>query len=318
MWLWLELVGDSILNTFQFLFSIGIFPDYSLSAALGWNGLIGARTYLQLAPTTNLVILDDAKSIGGVWSKEKIYPNLFAQVGYGMFEYSFRPMKRENITSDRYISGETIHKYLSDFARDCDLTRRLRLETHIEKVEKSPIGGWKLTLTHGAPISCEKLIYASGPTSQPVIPRWPDQGFDRSIIHSSEVGSSMDALESVDRVTVVGAAKSSYDTVYLLIVAGKKVDWIIREDGSGPLAMCPPRFFGFNAVDFCSTRAAASFSPSIMNTTGLWNNFLQRTTLGMIMLTLYWRLATWLGARHAGYARTENLSKLRPIPVGQG
>ncbi len=39
----------------------------------------------------------------------------------------------------------------------------------------------------------------------------------------------MDALNRIDRATVVGAAKSSYDTVYLLLAAGKKVNWIIRD-----------------------------------------------------------------------------------------
>lgn len=227
---------------------------------LGWNGLIGARTYLQLAPNTNLVILDDGKSIGGVWSREKIYPNLYAQVGFGMFEYSFRPMRKENVTEDRYISGETVHNYLNDFAKDSDLIRRIRLETRVEKVEKLSTRRWKLHVAHAAPVVCQKLIYASGPTSHPVIPHWPKKSFNRPIIHSSEVGTSMETLRGIDRATVVGAAKSSYDTVYLLLAAGKSVDWIIREDGSGPLAITPPRYFGFNAVDLCSTRAAASFS----------------------------------------------------------
>ncbi|KAL8965208.1 MAG: hypothetical protein Q9183_003973 [Haloplaca sp. 2 TL-2023] len=284
----------------------------------GWNGLIGARTFLQLEPNANLVILDDGKSIGGVWSKEKIYPNLYAQVGYGMFEYSFRPMKNENVTKDRYISGETIHEYLFEFAKENDLLRRTRFETRVVQVKRLPTRGWQLHLDHGAPLVCQKLIYASGPTSSPVIPKWPMKGFQSPIIHSSETGSSLDMIRDVNHATVIGAAKSSYDTVYLLLAAGKKVDWIIRDDGSGPLAITPPRYFGFNAVDFCSTRAASSFSPSIMNTTGLWYRFLQRTLIGMMVTSLYWRVATWLGELHAGYAKSENASKLRPIPEGYG
>jgi len=294
------------------------FARLTILGYVGWNGLIGARTYLQLAPSTNLIILDDGNSIGGVWSKEKIYPNLYAQVGYGMFEYSFRPMKKENVTQDRYISGETVHHYLNDFARENDLIRRMRLNTRVDRVEKLSIGGWQLCVGHGAPIICQKLIFASGPTSHPVIPRWPRKDFNQPVIHSSEIGTSMDALNRIDRATVVGAAKSSYDTVYLLLAAGKKVDWLIREDGSGPLAITPPRYFGFNAVDFCSTRAAASFSPSIMNTSGLWYNFLQRTVIGMMLTMIYWRVATWLGEVHAGYAKSANASKLRPIPEGYG
>ncbi|KAL8873418.1 MAG: hypothetical protein Q9174_001113 [Haloplaca sp. 1 TL-2023] len=227
-------------------------------------------------------------------------------------------MKNEKVTKDRYIPGETIHEYLHKFAKDNDLLRRTRFETRVDEVKRLPTGGWQLNLEHGAPLVCQKLIYASGPTSSPVIPKWPVKDFTSPIIHSSETGSSLDKIQDIDRATVIGAAKSSYDTVYLLLAAGKKVDWIIREDGSGPLAITPPRYFGFNAVDFCSTRAASSFSPSIMNTTGLWYRFLQRTLIGMMVTSIYWRVATWLGELHAGYAKSENASKLRPIPEGYG
>ena len=273
---------------------------------------------MQLAPDTNLIILDDGKSIGGVWSKEKIYPNLYAQVGHGMFEYSFLPMKNENITGDRYISGGTVHDYLHDFAKVNGLIRRTRFETHVDNVQKLPTGGWRLQIAQGTPIICHKLIYASGATSHPVIPHWPKRNFNQPIIHSSETGTSMQALQGINSATIVGAAKSSYDTVYLLLAAGKKVDWIIREDGSGPLAIAPPRMFGFNTVDFISTRAAASFSPSIMNTNGRWYSFLQRTSMGMFLMMIYWRIATWLGELHAGYAKSKNASKLRPLPEGIG
>lgn len=227
-------------------------------------------------------------------------------------------MKNENITQDRYIPGETVCNYLNDFAQENDLVRRIRLETQVDQVEKLSSGGWKLLVAHGAPIVCEKLIYASGPTSSPVIPCWPRKDFNRPIIHSSETGTSIDALRAIDRATVVGAAKSSYDTVCFLLLEGKKVDWIIREDGSGALAIAPPRYLGFNAVDVCCTRAMASFSPSIMNTTGFWYHFLQRTVIGMMLTMSFWRFVTWLGEIHAGYAKSVNASKLKPIPEGYG
>ena len=235
-----------------------------------------------------------------------------------MFEYSFLPMKNENITGDRYISGETVHTYLNDFAIDSGLIQRTRFETHVDNVQKLSTGGWRLLLAKGGSIVCQKLIYASGATSHPVVPYWPQRDFNPPIIHSSETGTSMQALHGISSATVVGAAKSSYDTVYLLLAAGKRVDWIIREDGSGPLAIAPPRMFGFNTVDFISTRAAASFSPSVMNSNGSWNSFLQRTLIGMFLMTIYWRIATWLGELHAGYAKSKNASKLRPLPEGYG
>ena len=104
-------------------------PFFLSFLGTGWNGLISAKTYLEFRPSADLVILDDQKSFGGVWSKEKIYPSLYAQIKHGLFEYSFYPMRNEGVTADGYISGDTIHTYLSDFAQDFDLVRRTRLET---------------------------------------------------------------------------------------------------------------------------------------------------------------------------------------------
>lgn len=54
----------------------------------GWYGLVAARTYLRLRPETNLLILDSDNTVGGVWSKERLYPNLVAQVRLGVSWHS--------------------------------------------------------------------------------------------------------------------------------------------------------------------------------------------------------------------------------------
>ncbi|KAK8102441.1 hypothetical protein PG984_015587 [Apiospora sp. TS-2023a] len=259
----------------------------------GWYGLIAAHTYLQLAPETNLVIVDDGESIGGVWSTKRIYPDLFAQVGHGLFEYSFYPMKKTGLSPDRYISAQTIHDYLQSFAEDHDLVRRIRLRQKVTKAEK--LGGkWVLTLNGGAScVSAAKLIAATGVTSGPYVPGFPQTEFSKPILHSSELGKYISKLTGpkVQRVTVLGAAKSAYDTAFMLIKAGKQVDWIIRENGSGPLAIMPPRLMGFlNTVDVMATRAMASFSPAIMNTSGVWYNLIQRTRVGNSLAWAFWRV----------------------------
>jgi dimethylaniline monooxygenase (N-oxide forming) len=71
----------------------------------GWTGLISAKTYLDLAPETDLLIVDNEKSIGGVWCTERLYPDLYAQVSYPLFEYSFYDMPKEGITKDGFLSG---------------------------------------------------------------------------------------------------------------------------------------------------------------------------------------------------------------------
>ncbi|KAL9613791.1 MAG: hypothetical protein Q9167_001682 [Letrouitia subvulpina] len=287
----------------------------------GWYGLIAATTYLKLAPNTKLLIVDNGISIGGVWSKERIYPNLFAQVGHGLFEYSFYPMKKEGLTPDRYISGKTIHDYLNNFAKDHDLVKRISLNTQVTNIDKTKSDLWRLDIKNADPIKAKKLIVASGVSSDPYTPSWPKENFTKPIIHSAQIGTSLETLQgpNTNRVVVLGAAKSAYDTVFLLLKAGKKVDWIIREDGSGPLAIMPPRLLGIlNTVDVMATRALACFSPAILSTSGVWYKFLHKTRIGRVFTKHFWKNITRAAEYHAGYSKSPNAEKLRPIPTGYG
>lgn len=290
----------------------------------GWYGLIAATTYLRLAPDTKLLIIDDGKTIGGVWNRERIYPNLFAQVGHGLFEYSSYPMKKEGLTPDRYISGATIHHYLNDFAVACNLLDRIWLETRVTRITKirTDAGGWSLSIQgqKSGVLEVDKLIVASGVSSDPYIPNFPKTRFTNPVIHSADISSNLDNLKStnVKRVVILGAAKSAYDAVFLMLKSGKKVDWVIREDGTGPLAIMPPRLLGINTVDVMATRFLASFSPAILQTKGIVYQFLQRSSLGMSITSLFWRNVTRLAENYAGYGKSENAEKLRPFPKGFG
>lgn len=298
-----------------------IYEDKLLTFNKGWNGLISAYTLLQLAPDTNLLIVDNGQTIGGSWSKEKIYPNLYAQINTPKFEFSMWPMNPIGITEDGYIPAKTVHEYLVSFADHFGLTSRTRLETNVVEVTRQASNGkWLLAVEQGVDIVCEKLIYATGPTSSPVVPSWPQEGFNKPIIHSQTMGGHLSNIEKTcKRTTVVGGAKSAFDTVYMLVKAGQRVDWIMRESPSGPLSISAPTFLGlWSTVDHVSTRMAAAFSPSIMNTSGFWYRFLQRTSAGLLLTKLYWRVSTYLSAVHAGYDANEEIDKLRPQPYGYG
>lgn len=261
-----------------------------------------------------------------MWNAERIYPNLFAQVGHGLFEYSFYPMKEEGLTPDRYISGQTIHDYLNSFAREFGLVKRIQLRTRVTKVEKlaGSLPGWQLSAyVNGERMTLQtsKLIVASGVSSGPYVPNFPRMNYRRLILHSSEIGSKLSEIrsEKVQRVVILGAAKSAYDTVFMMLQSGKKVDWVIREDGSGPLAIMPPRLLGLlNCVDIMATRALACFSPAILQTEGFWYWFLQRSSVGKMLTTMFWQNLTRVAEMHAGYSRSENAGKLRPIPFSFG
>jgi hypothetical protein len=286
----------------------------------GWTGLICAKTYLEFEPHTNLILVDNGESIGGSWRKERIYPSLYAQVKYGQFEYSFFPMRHEGISNDGYIPGDTINRYLIDFAETYDLVRRSRLSTTVREIIRLSGCGWRLELEgENRAIECKKLIYCSGPTSHAVIPSWPTSNFNVPIIHSTETGTHLDAFDKIRRATVVGGAKSAFDTVFLLLKAGKHVDWVIRKDGSGAAALMPPTIFGLvNTIDVMSTRMFAAFGASIMATKGFRYRFIHRTVLGRVCHKAFWRITNWIAETHAGYSNSHNAYKLRALPHGEG
>jgi dimethylaniline monooxygenase (N-oxide forming) len=122
--------------------------------------------------------------------------------------------------------GKTIHNYLNSFAKEHDLPRRMRLETSVTKVARSSSGGWTLEVDNGPSVTCDKLIWAVGGTSAPILPKWPQENFTSTVIHSAQSGEYQQKIAEIDRAIVVGAAKSAFDTVYMLLKAGKKVDWV--------------------------------------------------------------------------------------------
>lgn len=54
----------------------------------GINGISAAKTYLQIDPNVDLLIIDSESSIGGVWCASRIYPGLTYEVPTPMTSFS--------------------------------------------------------------------------------------------------------------------------------------------------------------------------------------------------------------------------------------
>ncbi|KAF7915869.1 uncharacterized protein EAE98_010949 [Botrytis deweyae] len=284
----------------------------------GFYGLVAARNYLRLRPQTNLLIVDSNKTVGGVWCKERLYPNLIAQVPEGFFNYTDTPMPPQTgISTNGLIAGETIHEYLQTYAEQHDLLRRICFSSLVARAERCSTG-WKLHCQKMEKVECletTKLIVATGITSMPKMPRFRAQSVSIPIIHSKDLGSSSKSLESPDvrTVVVVGGAKSAYDTVYLLLSLGKKVIWIIRADGTGPHPLIPQTLFGYwRSLAVSSTRFMSYVSPSILNVDDPLQRMFQRTNLGLWCTNKFWEVLNYLSIRHAGYSKGNHVSMLKP------
>ncbi|KAI1437787.1 hypothetical protein GGR50DRAFT_604528 [Xylaria sp. CBS 124048] len=282
----------------------------------GWYGLAAARTYLRLRPSTNLIILDSENTVGGVWSRERLYPNLVAQVRHGLFNYSDTPMSRnDNNPKDERVTGQMVHDYLQKYAEDHDLLRRIRFNTFVTNARQFQ-GGWRLSLQDTNHVmETHKLLVATGVTS---IPSFPDLDLSSSllpVIHSRDFGSKYQELQdpNIKEVVVVGAAKSAYDAAYLLLKMGKKVTWAIRREGGGPLSILPYRVLNtINAIAFASTRLMSHLSPSILNTKGALYKMLQGTSAGRWCVGRFWDLLDLNSSIHAGYGKGDHVALLKP------
>ena len=279
--------------------------------------MVAARTYLRLRPATNLLIVDSDSTVGGVWSKKRLYPNLVAQVKHGLFNYTDTPMPGTG-TKSNMVTGEMIHDYLQRYAEDHDLLRRLKFDTFVKHAIRCD-RGWHMTLldSQGAEGTLEatKLIVCTGVTSIPNMPELKTVDGAVPTIHSRDLGAAFGALgkDSVQNVVVVGAAKSAYDAVYLLLSMGKRVTWLIRPDGAGPLAMLPSELFGyFNSIAVASTRLMTYLSPSIFNAKGALYRFFQQSTIGCWCTGKIWHCIAYLSDRHAGYSKGDHVAQLRP------
>ncbi|PTU21751.1 hypothetical protein P175DRAFT_0515817 [Aspergillus ochraceoroseus IBT 24754] len=287
----------------------------------GWYGLVAARTYLRLRPAANLIIIDNDSTVGGVWSRDRVYPNLVAQVRLGLFNYTDTAMPPNGgDPKDEHVTGDMIHNYLQQYAEDHDLLRRIRFNTFVTNAarEEGDKRRWRLTFKDSSDmIRTEKLLVCTGVTSIPYTPEYPGANTATvPIIHSRDLGSSIPILQqngSVEHVAVVGAAKSAYDAVYLLLSMGKKVTWIIRRDGAGPLAIMPFKILGLvNPIAFASTRLMTYLTPSILNIKGPLCWAFQRNPIGRWCVGRFWDALTYLSHAHAGYSKGDHVQMLRP------
>ncbi|CAJ2503147.1 Uu.00g105410.m01.CDS01 [Anthostomella pinea] len=281
----------------------------------GWYGLVAARTYIRLRPSTNLLIVDSDSTVGGVWSKDRLYPNLVAQVRLGLFNYSDTQMQpKDGNPKDPMVTGDMIHNYLHKYAQDHDLLRRIRFNTTVLNAQQHS-GGWRLSLVDSEVIETEKLLVATGVTSIPHTPDLDTTTSSPPIVHSRDLGACYEAItdDSVREVVVVGAAKSAYDAVYLLLKRGKKVSWAIRREGGGPLCVLPFRVLNvLNSIAFASTRLMTHLSPCILNTHGPAYRLLQKTRLGRWCVGKFWDFLDYTSSVHAGYGDGDQVAMLKP------
>ncbi|TGO08798.1 hypothetical protein BTUL_0191g00080 [Botrytis tulipae] len=290
----------------------------------GWQGIAAARTYLQLKPNIKLTVIDSDSSIGGVWSIERSYPGLIADSPVGCYEFSDMCMDEDpELEMWKIIPGHKVGEYLRNFSKRFGIDEHLRLNTKVFSAihENGTDGVKRLSLevqTKGKEkefLKCDKLIVASGPSSDPRMPDLDTSQFNGPVFHSLYLGARHAELtaDKIKHVTVVGGNKSAAEVVNLCATAGKKVTWLIREGGAGPGMLIQARSGGVHTAAIAFSRWAGLTVPCLLRTHGFWYWLLHSGLFwpGIWLIGKYWEWASHYMLKGL-YEQSENAKKIAP------
>jgi cation diffusion facilitator CzcD-associated flavoprotein CzcO len=262
------------------------------------------------------------KTVGGVWSKENIYPGLKTNNIRGGIDFSDFPMHDGfGVPAGQHVSGEAMHRYISAYAEQFDLLRLIDFESHVTEISKlQGVHGWNVKLRAGTDIQTRKLVIATGVTNVPNRPQLNGtEEFGGPIMHSGELGMQGKALtddSKVETIAVLGGGKSAYDAVHLAGKAGKNVEWIIRKSGKGPEWIFPAHTMGpLQAVreKLPARRIVSFFSPSLFNDGFGWiRHFLHFTRVGKAISQKFWVNLHQATLQDCGMLKDERTKVLEP------
>ncbi|KAJ4122943.1 hypothetical protein NW768_009933 [Fusarium equiseti] len=287
----------------------------------GWFGLAASKAIHQISPNASLLILESASSVGGTWSKHRLYPGLKSNNMKGTYEFPDFPMDEATygVGPNTHIPGAVLHRYLTDFAKHFGFYDNIQFDTAVEGVEKEG-DGWKLSVlgTQGSRvIATKKLVLATGLTSTPNMPQYKNaEKFDAPLFHAKDFCKEAPNLK-VKNAIVVGGAKSAFDVAYALVQDGAEVDLIVRPTGNGPVWIAPPFVTPLKKRldQILNIRWMTWFSPCPWGEADGFSsvrNFLHGTSLGRLIVNGFWKALSGDVISANGYDSHPELQKLKP------
>jgi hypothetical protein len=281
------------------------------------------------------VVLDKYQSLGGTWSKDRLYTGLRSNNIKGTLEFPDYPFHDGlGIKDGQHPTGEAIHAYLQEYAQHFDIDHRIRYESKVldvtklnSDIENGEGEGWRLTVQTPEKqyfVETEKLIIATGLSSQPQPMHVKSQdNYNAPIVNVVNMRTDAPPVlsdPSVNRVTVFGGSKFAYDGVYMFAKAGKQVDWVIRKTGHGTTWMSVPWIIlgplgKFRAELLVTRRILAWMSPCLwggLDGSAWWRYFLHQTWLGKKFVAGFWQNMANDTLEQSGFTNHENLKPLIP------
>ncbi|WP_180096230.1 MULTISPECIES: NAD(P)/FAD-dependent oxidoreductase [unclassified Acinetobacter] len=198
----------------------------------GFGGLTMAIRLLQ-RNIHNFVILEKSDEVGGTW-RENQYPGAACDVQSHLYSLSFAP---KTDWSKRYAEAPEIFQYIQDVVQQFNLREYCQFNSevvHTEYHEKDCV--WHVALKDGRQLSCQYLVFASGPLHVPQIPHIKGiEKFQGKVFHSSQWDHQYNLNSKVVASIGTGGSAIQYipeiaPQVKQLYVMQRTAAWVIPRD----------------------------------------------------------------------------------------
>lgn len=173
----------------------------------GFAGL-GAAIRLRQAGITDLVIIEQAGTVGGVW-RDNVYPGCACDVESHLYELSCAPNPE---WSQTFAPSGEIQAYLERVAGEFGLRPLIAFGTRVEEARwDTGALRWRLATTRGE-VTADLLVIATGALSSPAVPELPGLAeFGGPVWHSARWNAAADLRGR--RVAVVGTGASAVQII---------------------------------------------------------------------------------------------------------
>lgn len=249
-----------------------------------------------------------------------MYNAFYTQTPVGILKFSDLPLSHD-IRKDEQYHGFFAAKYVAEYLEKYmtnhsyagqTLLQRVVFGASVKNLSKHN-EHWKAEVDdHDGAFVAKKIIDCTGLTSRPAYPAFAGKSFLGKELHHKDFGQSNVLSDtSIDRVIVVGGAKSAADVAYACAKAGKKVSWVVRKSGAGPAifvaakGQAPYR----NSNESFYTRVTSHFLCSTFIKDNWITSFLYRTRLGQVLFHKIWQRINQKSLVLADYDRKDGQEK---------